>query len=125
MAKDEAKMSAVVTELIAPYRQMAINRASYTNLVASACIAWNTANLPEEEQLANISEALDELPNMADELRPEVTRLILELVKRKTALFPDNHRIIVDFKITETKDNYHLGIASTMPGDRQEKKYAS
>jgi hypothetical protein len=115
----EAKMSGIITELIEPYRQMAINRASYHNLIAIACIAWNTANLPQEQRLDNINEAINELPVATNEMRLEMTRLVLELVQRKVALFPDNQRIIVNFKINETKDNYHLGIAS-MPGAKKD-----
>jgi hypothetical protein len=114
----EAKMSGMITELIEPYRASATNRASYHNLIALACIAWNTANLPQEERLGNISEALNQLPVATNEMRLEMTRLILELVKRKVALFPDNQRVIVNFKINESKDNYHLGVAS-MPGPKQ------
>lgn len=109
----EAKMSATINELIAPYREMATNRTAYYNLVATACIAWNTANLPQDEWLVNISEAMNALPNLTDDTRPEMTRFILELIQRKLMLFPENRRIIVNFKLTESKDNYHLGIAST------------
>ena len=116
----EAKMSGMITELIAPYHAMAINYASYHNLVATACIAWNTANLPEDQWLVNISEALNGLPNLTNELHLEMTRLVLELVKRKVTLFPDNRRIIVNFKINETKDNYHLGIASIVKAEKNE-----
>ena len=116
----EGKMSSMVTSLIEPYRGTAVDRASYHNLVAIACIAWNTANLPEEAWPANIREAIHELPNVVDEMRPEMARFILELVKQKVALFPDERRIIVDFKITETKDNYYLGIASIRSGEKDE-----
>jgi hypothetical protein len=121
----ETKMSTIITELIEPYRHMATNRASYHNLVATACIAWNTANLPEDQWQANISEALDELPNVIEEMRSDVARLILELVKRKVTLFPDNQRMIVNFKITETTNNYHLGIASTRDTQKDENNHGS
>jgi len=110
----EAKMSGLIAELIDPYLDDAKTLNAYKNLVATACIAWNSALLPEAKRPPEINKLIGELGAVPDELRQEMLAIILEMVERKLALFPDNHRQIVNFKVTETKQNYHIAIASTL-----------
>ena len=110
----EVKMSEVITTLLEPYRDMATTLAAYQNLVAVACIAWNTANMPKGEYAQKIGEAISALPGMDGETRVDMMNFMMELIQRKELLFPDNKRIIVNFKVTETRNNYHIAIASTL-----------
>jgi hypothetical protein len=110
----EAKMSGLIAELIAPYLDDAKTLDAYKNLVATACIAWNTALLPEAEWSPAINKLVSELGAVPDEFRQDMLSIIMEMIKRKLELFPDNHRQVVNFKVTETKQNYHLAIASTL-----------
>lgn len=45
----EAKMSEVLTDFIAPYRQEVDTEEAYQRLLELAVTAWNTALLPESE----------------------------------------------------------------------------
>jgi hypothetical protein len=114
----EAKMSGLIAELIAPYLEDSMTLDTYKNLVATACIAWNTALLPEAEWSPTISKLVSELGTVPGGLRKEMLVIILAMVKRKLALFPDNQRQIINFKVTETKQDYHLAIASTLSPEK-------
>ncbi len=109
----EVKMSEVIAELIQPFREEASSLPEYHWLVTLSCVAWNTANLPAEKRMGAINSFLDEFSAMPARDRQEITQIALDLVRRKVALFPDNRRMIVDFKVTETKNDYHVAVAST------------
>lgn len=113
----EMKMSDAIGELIKPYSELGDTLPAYKNLVSIACVAWNIANLPQEKRFSEIQEALNNLPDMTGELRLDMTGFMAELIARKELLFPDNRRFIVNFKVTETKNDYNLAIASTLPSD--------
>jgi hypothetical protein len=53
------------------------------------------------------------------DLRQEMSALLVELIERKELLFPENHRMIVNFKVTGTKKNFHIAIASTLSLDQE------
>ena len=110
----EVKMSEVITTLIQPYSELATTLPAYQNLVTIACIAWNTANLPKGEWAKTIGEAISTLPGIDEEARVDMMGFIKALIQRKELLFPDNKRIIVNFKVTETKNKYYVAIASTL-----------
>ena len=110
----EANMSEVVAELIDPYLKFADTYDAYQKLITTACIAWDMANLPEGEKLASINQIADTLSDLTVQDREDMTEIILELIRRKELLFPDNHRMIVNFEITESGNNFHVAIASTL-----------
>ena len=110
----EVKMSDVIAELVRPYSEDATTLNAYTNLIALACIAWNSANLPKRKQKKSIQDGLRSLPNMSGDLRLEMSAFLMELIERKELLFPENHRMIVNFKVTETKKHFNVAIVSTL-----------
>ena len=48
--------------------------------------------------------------------REDFTEIVKELMKRKNRLYPNVNRMIVEFKVTERKNDFHIAIASTMEG---------
>ena len=40
--------------------------------------------------------------------------LLLELMERKRKLFPDVSRVIIEHKVTDRGNDFHIAIASTM-----------
>lgn len=111
--KGEISMSDAVSKLIEPYKDDAPDYNSFRNLVSFACLSWNAANLPAKEQDDLINKMVGLSHGSAGD-RLELLGLTTELIERKKRLFPNVSRMIVDFKVTEQGDDFHIAIASTL-----------
>ena len=87
---------------------------AFDTAVGIAITVWNISQAPEEVQDSLLDELLDRVteddPSAADELQ-ETVALLLE---RKQQLYPDNKRIILDFKIIRHGSHRHLDVVSTV-----------
>lgn len=112
---EEAKMSEVLTEFIAPYRQEVDTEEAYQRLLELAVMAWNAALLPELEQQRMINTMLTEgFPKVNKEIKQGVRDILEELIARKKQYFSENKRLIIDFELKDTGKDYHLSVASTL-----------
>ena len=111
--KGEISMSDAISQLIEPFRDDAPDYKSFSNLVTFACIAWNTSILPEDKQHEALGKMADVLPKKIED-RLEILNLLGELVRRKAKLFPNVSRMIVEHKVTNRGNDFHIAIASTM-----------
>ena len=109
---EDAKVSAMLQEIIEPYRRDANNFSEYRKLVTLAIIAWNIANIPLDQMLTSLDHHLDQLPRMTATEREDLRQITLDLVQRKIKLYPEVQHPIVNFEITQTQNKYHLAIAS-------------
>jgi len=67
------------------------------------------------EGMERVKARLRELAQRGDLLaQQEMMKIIEELITRKLELFPDNRRLIVEFHLQETRNKFHLSVASTM-----------
>jgi hypothetical protein len=46
--------------------------------------------------------------------REDFTEIVKEMMKRKNKLYPNVNRMIVEYKVTERRNDFHIAIASTM-----------
>jgi hypothetical protein len=114
----ELSISDAISKIIAPYRKSAPNYVSFEKLVAVACAAWNAAILPAAERESMLA---DMRKLMLDaQSREDFDAIVAELMKRKNKLYPKVNRIIVEYKVTDRGNDFHIAIASTM----EEKKNA-
>ena len=111
--KGEISMSDAVSELIDPFKDDAPTYDAFLNLVTFGCIAWNASILPKEKQDEMINEMLVAVPRSFED-RLELLGLVTELMDRKKKLFPNVSRMIVDYKVTDQGNNFHIAIASTI-----------
>ena len=111
--KGEISMSDAISQLIKPYKDDAPDYNSFSNLVTIACIAWNTSNLPEKTRDEAINKMLAVIPGRTED-RLEMLGLITDLMDRKRKLFPNVSRIIMEHKVTDRGNNFHVAIASTL-----------
>lgn len=111
--KGEISMSDAISKLIEPYIDDAPDYSSFRNLVSFACIAWNAANLPAKEQDGLINKMLGVARGRAGD-RLQLLGLLTELIDRKKRMLPNVSRMIVDFKVTEQGDDFHIAIAATL-----------
>lgn len=108
-------MSEVLGDFVEPYMGMADTMGNYRKLLGLAATAWNAALLPADERDSVLDDVLAEgFGDLTESLRLELRALIEALIARKDAHFADNRRAIVDFTLQETRDGYHLSVASTL-----------
>ncbi len=108
-----AKMSEVVIDFIEPYAEYAETYEAYQKLVMIAIVAWNTTLLPEKKQKAMVKKMIKSLSLPRSDAR-DTKGIIEELIERKNKHFAEHTRTIVDYQVTETRDGFHLSVASTL-----------
>ncbi|HLP91749.1 MAG TPA: hypothetical protein VK184_24575 [Nostocaceae cyanobacterium] len=109
------KMSEILQAFVAPYisnSDTLSERKSFLNL---AVIAWNSTLFPEDQQQTIIDKFLGSLSIKEEETKQEVRRIINTLTIRKQRYFANVKRFIAEFRLTETKDEFHLSVASITP----------
>ncbi|MFZ1039925.1 MAG: hypothetical protein WCA79_18055 [Anaerolineales bacterium] len=111
--KGEISMSDAISQLIEPYIDDAPNYNSFNNLVALACIAWNTSVLPDSQRNEALGKMVDILPGKMED-RLEALALLTRLMDRKRKLFPNVTRVIMEHKVTDLGNDFHIAIASTL-----------
>ena len=109
-ACDGVKMSIVLKEFIAPYREIANTEEAFRKLLVTALIAWNTALFSAKERKAYLEKALEAFP---EEVRADGRAIISELMERKERYFSEYKRMIIDYEVTDTGKGYHLVVIST------------
>ena len=108
-SSDEEKMSGVILRFIEPYKSSATTIERFEKLVVLAMVAWNAHILKDKNIIAKLKESNEE------EWGEELDQVLAELMIRKEQLFPDNKRLILDYRITETSNEFNLQVVST-PG---------
>ena len=107
------KMSEVLIDFIEPYVEYAETYEAYQKLVMVAIVAWNTTLLPEKKQKAMVKKMIKSLSLPRSDAR-DMKGIIEELIARKNRHFAEHTRTIVDYQVTETRDGFHLSVASTL-----------
>jgi len=81
-------------------------------------VAWNTALLPKDKREGFLDEGINPvLASLGHKAVQDFKAIVNELINRKERLFPNNRRFIVSYQLSETKNNYHLSVASTIHRD--------
>ena len=108
----ELSISDAISEIIEPYRGVAQGYESFHKLVTVACAAWNATILPADKRESMLADMRNAMPDQQS--REDFTAIVKELMKRKKMLYPNVNRMIVQFKVTNRKNDFHIAIASTM-----------
>jgi len=112
MDMEGPKLSAVLLEFIEPYKKDAPTTEGYDKLVTMAVIAWNAALEDGAERTKYIQAMVNAIVDMAgEEWRKDAENVIEMMVERKERYFPDDKRYIVDYRLTETNQEYRLAVA--------------
>lgn len=96
-----------------------------------AIAAWNIANQPKEQRAEQMIGFLKAMPGLADEMvmdletaineqkHPQASivmaKILVSLMLRKLDFYPNDNRIVADFKLTETGTKRHLFVSSILP----------
>ncbi len=109
----EDKMSEVLLDFAKPLLELTADR-HFDKVIVLAIACWNATLLPEEDQEAAINEVIHIFSSSGTrdvDLAKEAVQILLE---RKRRYFPDNKRLIADYRISHSKDQMHLMVASTL-----------
>ncbi len=109
----EISMSDAISQIIEPYANDAPDYNSFNNLVTFACLAWNTSILPEAQRNEALGKIVDVIPGKMED-RFDTVALLTELMERKRKLFPNVTRMIMEYKVTDIGNDFHIAIASTL-----------
>jgi hypothetical protein len=119
---DQAKMSEVLLEFASPLFDPSDDDEYFGKAIALAAASWNAALLPSEKQEASIEGLIDKISSSgacdvdtAREINASLKEIVLMLLERKRSYFPDNKRVIVDYQISNFKDQRNVLVASTLP----------
>jgi hypothetical protein len=107
--REKTKLSEALVALIEPYRRGVHDLLGYQRLITLAAFAWNLTVLPADQRDAALLDAAREV-NVED--RTMLKAIITEFLGRKLELFPDDHRMIVSYEVTESAGRYHVLVAS-------------
>lgn len=111
---DGKKLSEAVLEIIRPH--MGILKVdtliAMSNLVYLGVGAWRVAATPEAERTDAMRRMIDTIPKIDNAMRPLVTEIACNMVQRKLLLFPDDKRVIVNFKVFDEGGNWRIAISA-------------
>ena len=111
---DGVKMSEVLEEFVEPYMEFVKTEEAYRKLLTAAVVAWNVMLFPVKDRSSRLDELVVTLPC---EVREDGRKIIKELMERKERFFARYKRMIIDFEVTDTGEDWHLSVMSTAAGD--------
>jgi hypothetical protein len=109
------KMSVILGEFIAPFADAAENLEQYEKLVTLASTAWNAALLEEDRRRSFLAEISAVFP-ASD--RKYALSLLNTLIQRKLEYFPLINSYIVEVRVADLGDSYHLAVISYQLGQQ-------
>jgi hypothetical protein len=111
----QVKMSDVLEQFVEPYLKFARTTDEQRKLFALAALAWNAALLPPVDREKMIAEVIGAAISAdARQAKADARNIIDLLIARKLAHFADNTRRVIKVEVTETRDGFHLAVASTL-----------
>lgn len=130
------KLSEALIKISEPYEYEDLSLDDYKKLIMMTIAAWNIANQPKDERAEQALGFLKALPGLADEMTMDLdtalneqenppaslvmAQMLSALMGRKLALYPNDNRIVTDYKVTETATDRHLSVSSIIPGQSRQ-----
>ena len=111
---NEEKLSLAIFQLVEPYKSEADNIQAFTGLITLAVMVWNVSILKGDEQkkmMKKIKAML--LDDSSQEWEQPLEQIVTQLIRRKKRYFAHDKRFIIDYEITESRDEFNLAVVST------------
>ena len=117
----EIKISKVLQEFADPYLGPDFDKDELYSVLMVSVIAWNLSMMSGD----NAAELMDNAMAAAEpSSRKEVRRIIEEMVQRKKLFFSQYKTLILDFKLVDLGDDYHLSVM-TMPFEKKQDDFVA
>jgi len=110
------KMSAVVWDFIEPYREYATIYEALGRLIVLAILAWNASMLPDDKAKAMVERVVNSQP-LSQSDHDMMIDVVEDLIERRKKHFAHYTADILDYKLTETEDEFRLSIVSFVRSD--------
>lgn len=112
----QAKMSEILLDFAGPLLENLDPKIPEEKIIGIATLAWNLSLFGEKERKENLDQLVRELSR--DNPGAEEIKDIIEwLVARKSQLFAEHKRFIVDFELPKTGNRRRLFVVSTKGGE--------
>jgi hypothetical protein len=105
------KMSAVVWDFIEPYMEYAPTYEALGRLIVLAILAWNASMLPDDEAKAMVERVVNSQP-LSQSDHDMMIDVVEDLIERRKKHFAQYTADILDYKLTETEDEFRLSVVS-------------
>ena len=113
------KLSAVLLDFVSPFQEKDMTDEAYRKLMALAVIAWNATILPEVEGKKLVETSVQSIVDSAgEEWRSGAEFAIAMLIEHKKRKYADDQRFIVEYRLAETENGYHLAVATLMKEEK-------
>ncbi len=125
------KLSEALIELCEPFEPEKLPARELENLIGLTAVAWNIAVLPEAERLEKLTDFVDTMPIMREELECEIDTVlhadskdtspapatttlhfIGAMIQRKDNLFPKDNRLVLNYSVKDSPEGPHLTVSS-------------
>lgn len=108
-------MSDVLDRFVRPFDHLVDGEDDYRRLLTLGVLAWNAALQPEREQQEMVDDVLRKaLREESEGVQAASKQLVGQLIERKRRYFAEYRRPILDFKLTDLGDHYHLAVISAL-----------
>lgn len=108
------KMSEVLDRFVEPYMKLATTDVGVRRIYSYGTAAWNASFFSVDKQNETIDRILTSA-HIPDEGQIVVRSLLLDMIERKKAYFATDHRVILDYRLTDTGDGFHLTVIALLP----------
>ena len=111
------KMSEVLLDFAEPLLDTLDDDEQFEGVISLAALCWNCSFLPPKKQRAQLNTIVNELGKSDRLMRFEIEDCTRMLLERKKALFADDKRMVVDYKVVEEEEGQRLLVMSTPAND--------
>jgi hypothetical protein len=114
-SSEENKMSEVLEAFAEPYLALADSDEATRRVIALAAAGWNASFHDREAQREMIDDLLNHImPDAPRRDKSDFRKIMAELIRRKRAYFAEDNRYILNYKLTDLGDSFHLTVLSTL-----------
>lgn len=106
----EEKLSDKLWVVIEPFKEYANSAGAMERLVAMGVVAWNISVLRTK---GTPTPSINKILGVFGSDKNVGEDIIETLAKRKQKLYPDIHRLIIEYHLSDLGNSYHLSVAST------------
>ncbi len=113
------KMSDILNSYAEPLMEDDATYEQMNVALGMAAIFWNVALLSESEENPSLSTLIDEIRESGHThsfSEEELMIMFKFMIERKQQLFPDEHRLIIGYELTDLGNgDFHIDVASRIP----------